>query len=86
MTALVPYINGALSAIWLTAALFFVRYWLLAKDELFLWFASAFLTFAAHSVIRTFDVAASDHAHFIYLIRLLGFVMILIGILRKNRR
>ncbi len=86
MTALVPFINGALAATWLIAVVFFLRYWLNAKDELFVWFAAAFLTFAAHSVLRTFDVGASEHAHIIYLVRLAGFVMIVVGILRKNRR
>ena len=86
MTTLFPFINGALTAIWVIALLFFVRYWLLAREELFLWFAAAFATFAAHSVVRAFDPGESEHAYFIYLLRLMGFVMIVVGILRKNRR
>jgi hypothetical protein len=86
MNDLLPFINGATTVLWLVAVVFFVRYWWVARDELFAWFAAAFVAFAAHAGMRGFDVGGSEHAHIIYVVRLAGFLMIVVGILRKNRK
>lgn len=78
------YMYGALSLGCGVVALFFVRYYRLARDELFLWFAGSFATLGVQWTLLVF-ATRTEHAHLLYVIRLLAFLMIVIGILRKNR-
>jgi hypothetical protein len=68
------------------AALFFWRYWKVSRDRLFGFFALAFAAMA----VNWLGLAAVDPAfelrHYIYLVRLLAFVLIIMGIIDKNRR
>jgi hypothetical protein len=85
MTAIaLTYMNGALSLGCIVIAMFFLRYFRLARDELFLWFAGAFAALAAQWTLLTFG-RSSEHTHVLYVVRLAAFLMILIAILRKNR-
>lgn len=79
------YLYGALSLGSAAITVFFLRYHRLARDELFLWFAAAFAAFGAHWTVLVF-AGSSEHALAVYLIRLIAFLMLVIGILRKNRR
>ena len=75
---------GALTTLSLIIALFFLRYWRRSADRLFLCFALAFailaLEWVGHAV---FD---PDLRHYIFLVRLVAFALILLGIIDKNRR
>jgi hypothetical protein len=81
---LLAYLYGVTSMGSGVVALFFMRYYQVTKDELFIWFALAFATFAA-----SWGVVASgwhsEEAHLIYGLRLVGFVLLSFGIFRKNR-
>nr|HEX4318811.1 DUF5985 family protein [Kofleriaceae bacterium] len=79
-----PILHGALCALSLVAALFFARYGWLTRDRFFVWFAAAFVIFAANWLMLAIDDSIPHHPPF-YLVRLAGFVMILIAILVKNR-
>jgi hypothetical protein len=86
MTAtLLPFLLGALSMGCAAIALFFIRYYQLAKDELFVWFALAFTAFGVQWGLLSFGVV-SEQTHVLYLLRLLGFILIMVAIVRKNRR
>jgi hypothetical protein len=80
------YLYGALTAMSVLAGLFFVRYWRLGRDPFFLWFAGAFATFAVNWFLLAHDAGRSEHSHYIYAVRLLGFLQILAAIALKNRR
>lgn len=85
---MIPYVAslyGALIAMCMLAALFFLRYWQLSKDRFFIWFACAFATFGVSWVVFVYDVGVSEHTYYVYVIRLLGFLQILAAILLKNR-
>lgn len=85
MTAIaLTYMNGALSLGCAVIALFFLRYHRLSRDELFLWFAGAFAALGAQWTLLTFG-RSSEHAHLLYIVRLVAFLMIVAAILRKNR-
>jgi hypothetical protein len=80
------FLWGMLTMACIVAGLFFLRYWQASRDRLFAFFASAF---AAMSISWAALAAASpsfEARHYIYLIRLLAFAIIIIGILDKNRR
>lgn len=86
MTVYVASIYGALAVMCLLAGLFFLRYWQLSRDRFFIWFAGAFVTFGINWALLVYDAGASDHTSYIYAVRLLGFIQILVAILLKNRR
>lgn len=82
--SLIPAMYGALVVMCLLAALFFLRYWYLSKDRFFIWFASAFATFAINWALAG-SALISEHASSVYAFRLLGFMQIVAAILVKNR-
>lgn len=78
-------IAGATAMASLVAALFFLRYWKETRDRFFAFFALAFLVFALSRAGLAFIDEATEGRTFLYLIRLLAFVLILIAIIDKNR-
>jgi len=84
-STLVPYVLGALTMGCGVIALFFVRYYLYSRDDLFVWFTLAFIAFGVQWGLLAFEVA-SEQTHVLYLLRLLGFVSIVVAIIRRNRR
>jgi|1185.fasta_scaffold439999_3 hypothetical protein len=86
MISYVASVAGALVAMCALASLFFVRYWWLNRDRFFLWFAGAFLTFGVSWALLAYEPGVSEHTPYIYAVRLLGFLQILVAIIVKNRR
>lgn len=72
----------------LIAALFFVRYWRASRERLFGYFALFFAGMTANWTVLAMidhpvDEARQVHA---YMIRLVASVILIIGIVDKNRR
>jgi hypothetical protein len=84
------YVNtflwGALSMACGVAALLFLRYWRLSRDHLLAWFAAAFATLGVNWLLLGLIDPGEETRHYAYLVRLLGFLLILAGIFDKNRR
>nr|WP_043709381.1 DUF5985 family protein [Corallococcus macrosporus] len=78
-------LNGAVAMAWLASALFFLRFWLQSKDRLFAFFALAFTMLAGNSVVAALLDADDERRHYIYVARLLAFLLILYAIWDKNR-
>jgi hypothetical protein len=79
------FLSGAITAGFLVAALFFLRFWKSTRDGLFLSFAAAFfLLGAVQALLALTDVPVEERSLF-YLLRLAAFVLILLAIWRKNR-
>jgi hypothetical protein len=76
---------GALAMASLVAGLIFLRYWKVTGDRLFVFFALAFAMLSINYLVLTAVAPASEARHLIYLIRLAGFVLIIAGIVDKNR-
>lgn len=76
---------GAIAACSALIGLFFLRYWRRSGERLFLWFAIAFWILSANRAAIEFARGMETESHF-YWVRLAAFVLILIGILDKNRR
>ena len=68
-----------------TCAIFFVRFWRRTHDRLFGIFALAFVMFAFERWFLLLIDVQHESRSFIYLIRLAGFTLIILGILDKNR-
>jgi hypothetical protein len=86
LTTYVTAVYGALVVMSALAGVFFLRHWRSSRDGLFAWFAGAFLTFGASWALLARAVAVSEHTSYIYAVRLLGFLQILVAIAIKNRR
>lgn len=80
------YLMGALTMASFVIGLRFLRFWRLSRDRFFVFFTAAFWTMGIGWVVRTFDLGVSEHAHLVYLPRLLGFLLIIVAIVDKNRR
>lgn len=78
-------ITGALMMGYLVVGLFFLRFWKQSRDRLFAFFACAFLLLSAQRLALAFTTHDSEGTVFLYLVRLLAFVLILIAIIDKNR-
>jgi hypothetical protein len=80
------FFHGAIATTALVAGLFFIRFWRASRDSLFLYFAVAFWLFAAQSVATAALQNPPETRHYLYLLRLAGFALIIVGIIHKNRR
>ncbi len=68
-----------------TVALYFLRFWMQSRDRLFLFFATAFAAFALHWIGLGIAQPPVESRHYLYVLRLLAFLLILVGIIDKNR-
>jgi hypothetical protein len=80
----VSYLAGAVTVGFLVAALFFLRFWRRTHDRLFLAFAAAFALLALNQALAWHLGAGDEFTPFTYLLRVLGFVLILWAIIDKN--
>jgi hypothetical protein len=79
------FLLGVIVAASLTTALFFLKFWRQTRDVLFLAFAAAFLIEAANRTGRLF-ADPTDATPWVYVVRLLAFLLLLGAIVYKNRR
>ena len=82
---MIAFIAGLLVTGYLVAALFFLRFWRETRDRLFAWFAASFLLLALHRTALVGAAWLPFESYWLYLLRLLAFVLILVAIVEKNR-
>lgn len=84
---LTTLVSGAMVMAYVTAGLFFLRFWKDTRDRLFGSFAAAFFLLALQRALLTItaDDRESNGALALYVIRLLAFLLILWAIIDKNR-
>jgi len=79
------FLWGALAMACLTAALLFLRFWRLTRDRLFVYFSVGFCVFALNWIALAVLNSAIESHHYIFLLRLVAFLLIIAGIVDKNR-
>lgn len=77
------FIAGMLMMGYITAAVFFVRFWKRTGDQLFGAFAVAFVLLAVQRLLLAAH-ATADGPFWVYILRLAAFVVILLAIAGKN--
>lgn len=77
---------GAIAMGFLTAGLFFLRFWRDGRDRFFLLFALSFIVEGINRFVLGTYYRPSEAAATIYLVRLLAFLLILLAIIDKNRQ
>ena len=76
---------GGSAAVCAMIGLVFLRYWKDQRDRLFGFFAGAFWCFAAGWTLRI-ALAHNEHQAYVFIPRLLGFLLIIVAIFDKTRR
>ena len=79
------FFSGVLVTGYLVATLFFVRFLRRTHDRLFGYFAVAFGTLVVQRLLLAFTTETTEDVTYLYGIRLAAFVIILFGIIAKNR-
>lgn len=90
---IVSFLAGFSVAAFIASALFFYKFWKVSRDRFFLFFNASCILLATDRLLSLFfhatqDVvrtAETESVSLIYLLRLLAFVVIMIGIWDKNR-
>ena len=78
------FLSGMITAGYLIAALFFLRFWKRTGDTLFATFGVSFTLFAiSQSLSVSFDFLHDDKTA-VFVLRLIGFGLLLVAIARKN--
>jgi len=76
------FLQGAICAASVAAALFFLRFWKTTRDLLFLAFAGFFLLEGFTSIFQT--IQGPPFGPWIFFVRLVGLLFILAAIIGKN--
>jgi peptidoglycan/LPS O-acetylase OafA/YrhL len=84
MQTLTDFLGGAVSLAYLVAGLHFLRFWRKTGDRLFLHFAIAFGLFMLNQVVVSLSLAPTDQTRYAYVLRVIGFLLILVAIVGKN--
>jgi len=77
------FLGGAIAAGYAVAALFFLKFYFRTKDRLFVLFCVALLMLGSTRVWMVM-LDDPDESHYLYLVRLLAYLMILGAIIDKN--
>lgn len=83
---LTPILVGIIACGSLTAAVFFLRFWMQTRDRFFIFFALSFAIEGVNRVILYLSVGLSEEAPVYYLVRLVAYGLIVAAIVDKNRR
>ena len=81
---MIDFLAGALTLGYIIASFYFIHFWGRTSDRLFLAFAAAFALLALNQVTVFALGVADERSNFVYILRVLGFVLILIAIVDKN--
>ena len=86
MPAHLAFLFGLVAMGFAISALFFVRYWQRTRDRLFVYFAAAFGLMAVERAAVVLAQPRLENVAWLYLMRLVAFVVIGWAIIDKNRR
>ena len=84
MIRIEPFLLGVIATSSLTAGVFFLKFWRKTHDSLFFAFGLAFVIEGLNRCAFLFLAKPNEGSPYIYVVRLLAFLLILGAILRKN--
>jgi hypothetical protein len=78
------FVFGMITMGYIVAGLFFAKFWRRSRDPLFAIFAVAFWLLALNqAIVAVIDVPREEQS-WAYLLRLAGFILIIVAIIHKN--
>jgi uncharacterized membrane protein HdeD (DUF308 family) len=78
------FLLGVLATMFVAAGVFFLRFWMETRDSFFLAFAASFIIEGLSRIAVLFQSRPNESSPWIYAIRLLASLLILVAILKKN--
>lgn len=78
------FLLGVIATGFVTAGMFFLRFWRDSRDRLFLAFAASFIVEGLNRCALLLVDKPNEGSPWIYIVRLLAFLLILLAICRKN--
>ena len=81
---MIEFLAGAVTLGYLVAAGFFLSFWRKTRERLFLAFGAAFILFALNQLLSAALLVIIEPTNLVYILRVLGFVMIIAAIVDKN--
>jgi hypothetical protein len=81
---MIEFLAGAVTLGFIVSALFFLRFWRKTRDRLFLAFGCAFMLLALNQALAQWLGASDEWVGYTFLLRVLGFGLILAAIIDKN--
>ena len=79
------FLSGAITMGFIAGGLFFLRFWRETKDQLFLTFAVPFWLLGLVQAMLALGPTALEERSWLYVLRLIAFLLIAGSIIRKNR-
>ena len=86
METLLEFLSGAITAGFVVAGFFFLRFWKRTRESLFLAFALAFWLLGLAQALLALAAIPVEERSWLFLLRLAAFSLILVSIWMKNRR
>jgi hypothetical protein len=80
------FLMGVVAMGHFVAGLFFLRFWRTTRERLFVMFAIAFWVLGAIRLAMIWINDPIEHNHYLYWLRFVAYVLILLAIVDKNRQ
>jgi hypothetical protein len=85
MAQAIVLMQGMCAAIAMAVGLSFLSFWKRSRDRLFLYFAIAFWLMGSSWVLLGLIAPEADNRLYVYGLRLLAFLLVIVAIVDKNR-
>lgn len=79
-------LSGVILCECIVIAMFFISFWKRTNDSFFIYLASSFAFFAIERILFQYVGGVHESTPYLYGLRLLGFLCIIVAIMEKNRR
>jgi len=80
------FLSGAIVMGFAVAALLFLKFWQRSREGLFLAFAASFLLLGINQALLTLSGIPVEERSWLYLLRLVAFLLIIAALLWQNRK
>ena len=84
--AIIPFLQTVSATAAAAAGLFFFRFWRESRDRLFGFFGAAFWVLALSWALLALINPSDETRPYVYAIRLVAFLLMIVGMIDKNRR
>lgn len=84
-TIVLAYLSGILTLGYVLTGTFFLKFWRDTRERLFGFFAASFFMLATQRILLTLRGEWGEQETWIYVLRLLAFLVLVFGIVEKNR-
>jgi hypothetical protein len=83
--AIIPFLQTVSATAAAAAGLFFFRFWRESRDRLFAFFGAAFWVLALSWALLALIDPSDETRPYVYAIRLVAFLLMIVGMVDKNR-